>query len=289
MKNPNEFDKPWSRRKILKNIGYYGGIALSVDYIVSGCARKFSSPGTRSSGKTQALASSRQIKKLMKNVSTTETYLQAYPNSYRKEKDYLNELKERTNKSSTAVWVEFQNNRLNHVRWVVDKHDDGRESGERLKMRPYDIPWLVWCFGVMCDEKRWEEYRNVKSFNGGVENVEKVTHSPNVEIEFTDKYADFCYVCNKMLADGCSAHPEYGGYGEVFPQPVQISPELKEDCELSLQVVNLKWSDVITGRNLMDLCVEKAPDPSKFDVFPLNEKNWNDYRLGIKWWKKNME
>jgi len=38
----------------------------------------------------------------------------------------------------------------------------------------------------------------------------------------------------------------------------------------------------------MDLCVEKTPDPSKFDVFPLGEKNWNDYRLGIEWWKNNM-
>ena len=116
------------------------------------------------------------------------------------------------------------------------------------------------------------------TYNGVVENVEKILSCPDLEIEFTDELADFCYLCSKMTADGC---PTFEGYRSTFPQSSQMNAALRRDCDLALEIVGLRWTDVVTARELLRHCVEKAPDPSDFDAFPLEKKDWGYYCRGI--------
>jgi len=214
---------------------------------------------------------------LKKNLARTEEYLQDYPLAARRLESYVKEVRDRLESPCTADWAGYQSNRLNRIRWLVDTKDDGSESGMKLRMRPYDIPWVVWCVGVLNDPEQGKTYAKA-AFNGVVENVEKILNCPALEIEFTDHLADFCYLCSKMTPDGC---PKFDGYKTSFPQSSQMDETLKRDSDLALAIVGLKWTDSVTARELLRRCVDKAPEPSEFDIFPLEEKEWEYYRRGV--------
>jgi len=213
-------------------------------------------------------------------LAQTEKTLADHPNAARKVKDYLAELRDKTDASRSRTWLEYQNDRLRQIAWLADPTDDGRASGMRLRMRPYDIPWLIWGIGQTATPEKAEAFAK-KSTNGVSENVDKVLNAPEVEIVFTDRFADFCYLCVSLDTEGCKAHKEFAGYGTTFPQAVQMSPRLRGDSDLALQILGLKWTDVATARQLLKLCVGKAPDPAAFEKFPLSKKNWPSYRAGI--------
>lgn len=214
---------------------------------------------------------------LKENLAGTEKYLEDYPIVSRRLEGYAKELRERLEYPCSAAWVSYQNNRLDRIRWLVDPKDDGRESGMKLRMRPYDIPWVIWSVGVLDDESKGKAHFE-SAYNGVLENVEKILNCPDLEIEFTDKFADFCYLCSTMTADGC---PKFEGYRGSFPQSAQMDAKLRKDCDVSLEIIGLKWTDTVTARELLRHCIEKAPDPSDFDVFPLDKRNWDYYRRGI--------
>ena len=225
---------------------------------------------------------------LKRDVAVTEEVLKDHPNVLKRLEKYLYTLKTKSNTVCSVCWLEYQIDRLKRIQWLFDKNDNGKKSGMRLKMRPYDIPWTIYVIGVM-EDKSSDTYKRNSGKNGCIENVEKILNCPDMEIEFTEKFADFCYLCRKMTCDGC---PQFPDYGKVFPQPVQLTPKLREDCELSLKPLDLKWSDVVTAKELLDLCVEKASDPSVFYTGSgFNQNTWGHYRLGIekikKWQKKH--
>ena len=214
---------------------------------------------------------------LRENLARTEEYLKHHPLASKRLEAYAEEIRERLRSACSAVWVSYQNSRLDRVRWLVDTKDNGRKCGTKLRMRPYDIPWTIWCVGILEDQSKAKTYRET-TYNGVVENAEKIVNCPDLEIEFTDELADFCCLCSKMTADGC---PNFEGYRSSFPQSSQMNAALREDCDLALQILGLKWTDVVTARELLRHCVEKAPDPSGFDAFPLEKKDWHYYCRGI--------
>lgn len=215
-------------------------------------------------------------------LKKTEECLQTHPRARKRLTPYLEEVRKRLQSDCSDIWVAYQSDRLRRIRWLLDKDDDGTGSGMRLRMRPYDIPWLVWVIDFVEKDRSYADI----AYNGVVENMEKILTAPEVEIVFTDKYADFCCLCSHLTPDGCSLHPEFGDYGKVFPQPVQMSPTLKASSDLVLKILGLSWNNVVTGRGLLDRCAEKAPEPSAFPVFPeLGEKDWPHYRSGIGKWR----
>jgi len=226
---------------------------------------------------------------LSKNIEEMETYLTKCPGGRERLGKYLKELRDRLISPCDSGWLLYQSNRLDRIRWLFDKSDDGKKKGMHIMMRPYDIPWIVWAVA----SKDTKAYIPATQQNGVVENAEKMLKCPDVEIEFTDKFADFCYLCRYMAADGCTSHPEYGGYGKVFPQPVQMSDSDRKESELALDLLGLKWRDVVTAKNLLSLCAEKVPDPLVFSSFAQLSKNDCDlYKTGItklKEWEKTLE
>jgi len=218
---------------------------------------------------------------LQENLQFTDECLQKYPEARKRLTTYVDEVRGKLKGPCADQWMAYQADRMRRIRWLVDKKDDGRKSGFRLRIRPYDIPWLVHAIGSP------ESYGADKAYNGVLENREKLLNAPEVQVEFTEKFADMCYLCSSLTAEGCARHPEFGDYGKVFPQPVQMSPKLKASSDLALKILGLNWSDVVTGGRLLDLCVEKAPDPALLPSFPeLDAKQFPGYRSGIEKWKQ---
>jgi len=253
--------------------------ALALGYKAQGAARD-------PQGKGNTMSEAELEKELRENLAETESKLKIHPDTHRKLKGYLEELHNKTNPSRSRLWLSCQNDRLKHIRWLVDKNDNGRQSGTRLMMRPYDIPWLVWGIGKMAQKEQTETFTGTMT-NGVTENVEKILNSPDVKIEFTDKFADFCCLCVSLDTEGCKVHKEFAGYGTTFPQAVQMSDKLRKDSDAILKIIGLQWNDIVTGKKLLELCVNKAPDPSDFAEFPLPRKDWDYYRAGINRSKKN--
>ena len=215
--------------------------------------------------------------KLRNNVEETEQIVKKHPIAYGKLAKYFEEIRSRLKSSCSTKWISYQNNRLNRIRWLVDKNDDGKKANLKLRMRPYDIPWVVVGIGDVANNRAG--YKD--SYNGWFENVQKIMACPGMEIEFTEEFADFCYLCSYMTADGCAKH-DFGGYGKEFPQPRQMNDQLKQDCDQALSYLGLKWDDMVTAEKLLLLCVEKAPDPSSLPVSDFrNEKLWPRYKAGI--------
>lgn len=217
------------------------------------------------------------IMSLKENLARTEKCLEAYPYAAKRLDAYLEELGARLESPCAPEWLAYQAYRLDRIRWLVDTKDSGRKSGMRLRMRPYDIPWAIWCVGLLDDPDQAETYTKT-AFNGVIENTEKILDCPDLEIEFTDELADFCYLCENMTADGC---PKFEGYRDSFPQSSQMSAALRKDSDVALEILGLKWSDKVTARELLRRCVTKAAEPSDIDVFPLEQQEWEYYRKGI--------
>lgn len=232
-------------------------------------------PGTQASPSEAELAQA-----LMQNIAETEAKLANYPLAQKRVKKYLEGLHRKTSPSCSRIWLAYQADRLQRIRWLVDRNDDGRQSGMPLKMRPYDIPWLIWALGKTATPELRDEYAK-KTNNGVVENVDKVLAAPEVEIVFTDQFADFCYLCSALDTEGCRDHKEFAGYGTTFPQAVQMSPTLRKDADAILRILGLKWEDRISGKALLELCASKAPNPAEIADFPLPQDSWDHYRAGI--------
>ena len=218
-----------------------------------------------------------RVKELSENLDRTEQYLRDYPLASGRLAGYLTEVRERLQYPCPASWMAYQSNRLDRIRWLVAPCDDGRASGFSLRMRPYDIPWTVWAIGVLDDESRGRGQFET-SYNGVLENAEKIIGCPDLTIEFTDQFADYCYLCSRMTAEGC---PKFERYRSSFPQSAQMDGALRSDCESSLVVIGLEWTDTPTSRQLQGRCVDRAADPAAFSAFPLPEGSWEHYRRGI--------
>ena len=270
------------RREFIAKVCLSAGVLKLVGFF-SGCRSLNMAHDPRKPHDTQ---SSADLAGAMKaRLTRTENNLMQYPHARRKLKSYLEELRNKTSHSCSRVWLDYQNSRLKQINWLVDAHDNGRTSRMRLKMRPYDIPWLIWGIGKTALPEQREIFAGTMT-NGVLENVEKVLNVPDVEVEFTDQFADFCYLCVSMDTEGCKAHKEFVGYGSTFPQALQMSPRLKKESDTMLQILELKWNDIVTGKRLLELCVNKASEPADHTVFPLPKKTWDYYRAGINRAKK---
>jgi hypothetical protein len=213
------------------------------------------------------------------NLKKTRTILEAYPARRDFLQSYLDELENRLKSQNSDIWLTYQNDRLNRIRWLLDNSNIGARNRMRLKVRPYDIPWVV--LG-MASRRGPGDYDLKPVFNGWIENIEKLCTYPDLQIEFTDRLADFCCLCQKQMCDGCSGHPEYGDYGNIFPQPNQISPSLSKNCEWVLGHLGLTWESVVSSKKLFALCVQNIPDPAAFPDFPeINKDDWGKYQTGI--------
>lgn len=224
------------------------------------------------------------MSELLENLDRTEEYLKEYPLASKRLAGYVAEIRQRLQYPFPAPWASYQSNRLSRIRWLVEGRDDGRESGFTLRMRPYDIPWTVWAAGILDDESKGRAQLE-GSYNGVLENVDKILNCPDLVIEFTDQFADYCYLCSNMTAEGC---PKFEGYRSSFPQSAQMDADLRRDCELSLEVIGLRWTDRPTARELQRRCADGAPDPGAFPAFPLPENSWEHYRRGIAAFRENV-
>ena len=215
---------------------------------------------------------------IMDNLRQTKNALQPYPVRLRFLEKYFQELEKRLSSDNSEIWMSCQNDRLSRIRWLMDKDDDGTDAGLRLKIRPYDIPWIIYGLAKL----HTKEFRQEGQYNGWVENMDKLYACPEMELEFTDKFADFCCLCQDLLPDGCVRHPDFGDYGKIFPQPNQMNKQLRENCEWVLDHLGLQWNSVIDTRELFSRCVQKIPAPAAFPTFPeISKKNWDAYQSGI--------
>lgn len=199
---------------------------------------------------------------------------------------YFKELAARLESKQSKKWMCYQNDRLNRIRWLVDEKDDGLAAGFNLKMRPYDVPWFIIGLSRIDSSTSSDKVNS----NGSAENRKKILACPAMKVEFTDRYADYCYLCKDMLTEGCVAHPDFGDYGKIFPQPNQMNQRLRDDCQWVLDHLELEWSSVIEVRDLAARCLKYIPEPSAFPDAPAIRKNfWDQYRAGIRYLEKWIE
>ena len=256
-----------SRRQFL-TVG--GHVIACMALLSTGCSRLFSA-----SKSTKILDSSA----VRANLKTTRVLLEAYPVRRDFLQKYLDELERRLPSEHSDVWLAYQNDRLNRIRWLLDSHDSCAKNRMRLKVRPYDIPWII--LGL-ASRRGSGDYDLKPSFNGWIENIEKLYNNPDLQMEFTDRFADFCCLCQRQMCDGCSLHPDFGDYGKIFPQPNQMNASLRKNCQWVLSHLGLKWDSVVDSKELFTLCVQNIPDPATFSYFPeISENSWSKYREGI--------
>jgi hypothetical protein len=216
-------------------------------------------------------------RELSTSISITKRLLKNNPSDYIKVESLLKELERRLETDCTDEWLYFQLRRLARIRWLLDASNNGITDGMVICMRPYDISWLICLIGKIACLSR-DEYN--KQANGGINNAEKILLSPDVKIVFTNKFADFCYMCNNMRADGCILYKD----NQHFPYGVQMTEKDKQGSTAALQLLGLNWNDEIIGRELLVLCAERGSEPTMY-----TGGGWSKKSGSFEYFRKRIE
>ena len=134
-----------------------------------------------------------------------------------------------------------------------------REPMEPLRLRPYNLPWLIQFWGA-----HPEPPRPVTAKNLVAEVLDCVMADPGIDVLLTDDLDDFCVSCIKMSAGGCT-------------KDVDVRLKDIRDNHTACRLIGVELGQVAPARALLDQTARRLTDGSPID--PGMEPGYSEARM----------
>jgi len=127
-----------------------------------------------------------------------------------------------------------------------------------IRLRPYNLPWLIQYWGSHPDPPRPVTGKNLVA-----EVLDCVMADPGIDVLLTDDLDDFCVSCIQMSAGGCTK---------------DVDTRLKDirDNHTACRLIGVELGQVAPAKELLDQTAKRLTDGSPID--PGMEPGYSDAR-----------